>query len=349
MKISSTLKIVFAVVGVVIIISVIKAFDIYDKAFRPNVDLGNAEFTYFYIDKNDSLESVLNKLDSLEIIEEFDDFLWVVDKKAYGSKIYPGKYKITNQMTNNMLVNMLRSGNQEIVWFVLSGKIRSIEQIAEKASKSIVSSKSEIEDALTDPMLLDSLGFTSETIMGMFIPNSYQLYWYTTAEDFVFRMKKEYDKFWNSKREAAAKNLKLSKNEVITIASILSEETNKSKEMPTMAGVYINRLRIGMRLQSDPTIRFAHNNFEMRRVLKRHLTIDSPYNTYRNYGLTPGPICVPPIEAIDAVLDYETHDYLYFCAKEDFSGYHNFARTLAQHNKNAKKYHRALNKRNILN
>jgi UPF0755 protein len=182
----------------------------------------------------------------------------------------------------------------------------------------------------------------------MFIPNTYEFWWNTDAESFFKRMYKEYDRFWNHERTGRARDINFKPNEVITLASIIVNETNKEDEYRRIAGVYINRLNQGILLQADPTVKFALGNFEKQRILNSDILFDSPYNTYMYAGLPPGPISIPTVKAIDAVLRYEKHDYLYFCAKEDFSGYHNFARTLEQHNKNARSYQRELNRRKIL-
>ena len=180
----------------------------------------------------------------------------------------------------------------------------------------------------------------------MFIPNTYEMYWNSSADDFIRRMKKESDRFWKS-RDAKLARTGLSRDEATTLASIVYEETKRKDEMPVVAGVYINRLKRGMPLQADPTVKFAVGDFSIKRVLYAHLDVDSPYNTYKYSGLPPGPICMPSIAAIDAVLDYADHDYLYFCAKDDLSGAHNFAKTLADHNRNAAAYARALNRLKI--
>ena len=185
-----------------------------------------------------------------------------------------------------------------------------------------------------------------QTFMAMFIPNTYEVYWNCSVNDLLQRMKRESDRFWAS-RDAKLARCGLTRNEAITLASIVYEETKRQSEMPVVAGVYINRLRRGMPLQADPTVKFALGDFSLRRILHKHLEVDSPYNTYRVVGLPPGPICMPSIAAIDAVLNYQEHDYLYFCAKEDLSGAHNFARTLAEHNRNARAYAAALNRLKI--
>jgi UPF0755 protein len=201
---------------------------------------------------------------------------------------------------------------------------------------------------MNDNGYLQQYGFTKETILGMFVPNTYEFWWNTSADAFFERMNKEYKRFWNMERSGRANEMNFTKNEVITLASIIVNETNKEDEYRKIAGVYINRLNHGMRLQADPTVKFALGDFERKRILTKDTYIDSPYNTYMNDGLPPGPISIPSVKAIESVLKYERHDYLYFCAKEDFSGYHNFANTLDQHNKNARSYQKALNRRKIL-
>lgn len=194
---------------------------------------------------------------------------------------------------------------------------------------------------------VEKLGFDTNSVYAMFIPNSYEIYWNTSAEKFISRMNDEYQKFWNDDRKAKAKNIGLSPIQVSIMASIVDAEALHDKEMPAIAGLYMNRYNKGMRLEADPTVIYANNDFNIRRVLNKHLRKVSPYNTYLNKGLPPGPIAMPSIKAIDAVLDYSKHDYIYMCAKEDFSGYHAFASSLQQHLVNARKFQKALNERNI--
>jgi len=220
--------------------------------------------------------------------------------------------------------------------------------LAEKVSDQIEAEKDDIILLLKDDAILKHYGFNLYTIPGMFVPNTYEFWWNTDAEGFLDRMYKEYDHFWNSEKKRKAEEINLTPNQVITLASIIISETNKTDEYRRIAGVYMNRLKTGMKLQADPTVKFALNDFERQRILTRDIDVDSPYNTYKFYGLPPGPIAIPDMRAIDAVLNYERNDYLYFCAKEDFSGYHNFARTLEQHNKNARLYQRALNRQRIM-
>lgn len=194
---------------------------------------------------------------------------------------------------------------------------------------------------------IHSLGFDFETIISIFIPNTYEIYWTTDAVSLFKRMKREYDAFWNEDRMALSKAIGYNPVEVITIASIIEEETLKSSEKPIIAGVYINRLKRGIPMQACPTLKFALNDFTIKRVLYEHMEVESPYNTYKNKGLPPGPVRVPDARSIDAVLNYQKHSYLYFCAKEDFSGEHYFSKTLKQHNAYAQRYHKALNKQKI--
>ncbi|NJM16447.1 MAG: endolytic transglycosylase MltG [Bacteroidales bacterium] len=201
--------------------------------------------------------------------------------------------------------------------------------------------------AFRDTALVDSLGFNAQTFPAMFIPNTYELYWTVTAKGFIVRMHKEYQQFWDRNRTEKLQRSGLSQLEVSALAAIVDEETRFNSEKPRVAGVYVNRLKKGMKLQADPTVKFAVGNFNIKRVLHAHLAVASPYNTYKNYGLPPGPIRIPSIAGIDAVLNYEKHEYIYFCANADFSGKHAFAKTLAQHNANAAKYRRALNRNKI--
>jgi UPF0755 protein len=249
-------------------------------------------------------------------------------------------------MTNNEIINKLRSGRQDPVR-VTFNKIRTLEQFADHISDQIEVDAGKLLLLMNTRAIQDKYGFNEYTIKCMFIPNTYEFYWNTSEERFLERMFKEYNKFWNAERTIKATKMNMSKEQIITLASIVEEETQRNTEKSTVAGVYMNRLRIGMRLQADPTIIYAVGDFNIKRVLKKHYEIDSPYNTYLNAGLPPGPICIPEISTIDAVLSYEKNDYLYFCAKSDFSGYHSFAKTLEQHNRNAYLYRRELNKRKI--
>lgn len=252
-----------------------------------------------------------------------------------------GRYELKAGMTYSKLINMLKSGNQSPVK-VTFNNIRTLDRLAGAVSKRMEFDSVTLLKYLESDSVAASYGYTPATFMAMFIPNTYELYWNATPTEFLNRMQKESDRFWTS-RDAKLARTGLSRVEVITLASIVYEETKFKNEMPRVAGVYMNRLRKGMPLQADPTVKFAVNDFTLKRVLLKHLNTDSPYNTYKNAGLPPGPISMPSIDAIDAVLNYEENEYFYFCAKDDLSGVHVFAATLDEHNKNARCYVQALN------
>jgi UPF0755 protein len=319
-------------------------YKFYKYFYAPNVQIAKTGF--LYIPTGYNINDVFNIIEKQNIVADIGTFKRAANFLKY-SKAKPGRYKITNGMSNKSLISMLRSGNQTAVKITFSGNIRSNEKIASIASRYIETDSASILRALNDNTFLSKFGFDSKTVLGMFIPNTYEIFWNTSADEFIERMYKEYQKFWNDNRKSKLQQIELTQHEVNVLASIIAEETNQSGEMSTMAGVYINRIKSGIPLQADPTVKFAVGDFSIRRVLNKHTEYDSPYNTYKYKGLPPSPICVPSIAAIDAVLNYEHHNYYYFCAKDDFSGKHVFAKTLAQHSANARAYQQALNRRNI--
>ncbi len=342
-----TIRYIIYVILVVFAIAAIQLGRMYQHIFSPNIKTpGNKDF-FLYIPTGSDYDDVIAMLEKNKLISDGKTFTWAAEKKKYQDNVHPGRYKIRNNMSNNELLNILRAGLQEPVNLVIN-MARTPRELAEKVSKQIEPGPDELHSLMNDEMFTDKYGFNRQTIIGMFLPNTYEFWWNTSAEGFFDRMHKEYERFWTRERSALLKEMNMTRNEVITLASIIINETNKSDEYRRIAGVYINRLNSGMRLQADPTVKFALGKFEKQRILKKDTYVDSPYNTYLYAGLPPGPISIPTISAIDAVLRYEKHDYLYFCAKEDFSGYHNFARTLAQHNKNARLYQSALNRRRIM-
>ena len=258
----------------------------------------------------------------------------------------PGHYVLKHGMSVIEIARMLKLGLQTPVRVTINN-VRIPAQLAQKLARQIDADSTAIMQALTSEELAAEVGFDSVTLFSMFIPDSYEFYWTVTPGEFVRRMKREYDRFWTSERDVKRKRSGLSRLEVMTLASIVYEETRKSDEMPRVAGVYVNRLKKGIKLQADPTVKYAMQDFGLRRILYRHLKYDSPYNTYVNEGLPPSPICMPGKNAIDAVLNYEKHDYIFFCARPEFDGYHNFAKTLREHNKNARAYSDELNRRKI--
>ncbi|HRH39155.1 MAG TPA: endolytic transglycosylase MltG, partial [Flavobacteriales bacterium] len=264
----------------------------------------------------------------------------------YTDHIKPGRYRVDRGMSMNDLVNMLRSGDQEAVRITFSN-VDHLPELAGRLSRKLEPDSIAFLQAFLDPALQQEAGLNNETIISLFIPNTYDFWWNTTPKRFIERMRAEHDTFWNKDRRAKAADRKLSVAEVATLASIVQAETRKAVDAPDIAGVYLNRLRIGMPLQADPTLLFALGVDSVNRVLNQDKQVVSPYNTYKNKGLPPGPISMPEPRFIDAVLEAPKSDYLYFCARADLSGYTDFARTYEQHLVNARRYQRALNERGI--
>jgi len=344
-KTKKILTILLVIFVLAIIAGGYTAYHFYSYIYAPNTIVKSSQ-VYLKIPTGSGFNDVLNLLNSQHLLKNSKSFVWVAEKKGYTEKIKPGCYIIKPEMSNNELVNLLRSGKQTAMK-VTFNNIRNLPQLAGKIGEVLESDSASIAAYLTNSALIDSLGFSSKTFIAMFIPNTYEFYWNTSPEKFVSRMHDEYRSFWTADRKRKAEAIGLTPVEVSTLASIVEMETQKLDEKARIAGVYLNRLEIGMLLQADPTVIYAVGDFSIRRVLRKHTEFDSPYNTYKYIGLPPGPICMPSVSSIDAVLNYEMHDYLYFCAKEDFSGYHNFAKSLSQHNANARRFQRALNDRNI--
>jgi UPF0755 protein len=343
----SLIRTILYAIIVILMLAGLKFASVYQKAFKPNIQTPHGDIYYLHVYTGSTYQEVLDTLYTHKLIRNKKSFEWISDKKKFNSHIHPGRYRVTNNMSNNAFINMLRAGMQEPVQLVIN-TARTPADLALRLSVQIEPSQAMLNRLMNDETYLKQFGFNRQTILGMFIPNTYEFWWNTSVDDFFKRMYREYNKFWNGERIKKAGDMHLDPNGVITLASILINESNKEDEYRRIAGVYINRLNSGMRLQADPTVKFALGDFERTRILRKDIQVDSPYNTYQHDGLPPGPISLPSIHAIDAVLNYERHDYLFFCAKEDFSGYHNFARTIAQHNKNARSYQKALNRRNIL-
>lgn len=338
--------IILLVVTLLLLIALLAGLRYQKAIFGVNVNTGLQEKADLYIPSNPTFDEVVELLTLSDVVVNIKNFKWLAHKKGYTSNPKGGRYVLTNGMTNNELVNLLRSGNQTPV-NVTFNNIRTVEELAAQLAQKLEPDSAQFLNVLKDSELLHSLGFKNETILAMIIPNTYELFWTTTPEGFLKRMKQEHDRFWNESRTQKAQEIRLSPLEVAILASIVDEETIKADEKPVVAGLYLNRLDRGMRLQADPTIKFVLGDFTISRVLSRDLKIDSPYNTYLYAGLPPGPIRMPSISGIDAVLNHEKHGYLYMCAKDDFSGYHNFAKTLHQHNQNAAKYRQALRRLRI--
>ena len=341
---AGTVKKTIIILALILLVTLaITGVNYYWKFFRPNVT-GNVE--YLYIRTGSGFRDVYEEIRKDGALEDTAAFLWAAEKMLYVKRVKPGKYRLREGMNNRKLINMLAAGLQEPVTLSFRN-LRLKQQFAGFVAKKIEPDSTAIIHLLDSANFVNRYGFTTDNVYTMFLPNSYKIYWNVSPERFFERLYENYEKFWNEDRTRKAIDLGLSKIQVSILASIVDAEALRDDEMPTIAGLYLNRLRIGMRLESDPTVIFALNDFSIRRVLSRDLRVASPYNTYLYAGLPPGPIMMPSINAIDAVLEYEKNNYIYMCAKEDFSGYHNFATNVAEHNANAQRFREALNRRNI--
>ena len=337
---------VLLVLSILLIFALAFGYWLYKTIMSPNVQTADGKNIELFIPTGSDYNQLKAILADAHFIVNEKSFNWVANKKELPDNIHPGHYVVKNGMSNNQLVNMLRGGLQTPVK-VTFNNIRDVNMLAGRIATQIEADSTSISSLLHNQDYINQLGFNKYTIPALFLPDTYEFYWNTDAEGFVVRMFQEYNKFCTEERKQQAKSKGLTPIQVSTLASIVNKETNMSDEMPRVAGVYLNRLKNNWLLQADPTLVFAWNDFTIKRVLDRHKEIESPYNTYKYPGLPPGPICVPSITAVKAVLNAEDHHYFYFCAKEDFSGYHNFAKTLAEHNRNAVKCQQALNQRGI--
>lgn len=339
-------RVVFVIFALLLILAGVATWKSYSVLIDPNVYTGSEPEAYINIPTGSNFEDVKKILYDNKLINSKTNFEIVAKLRKYDISVKPGRYRLTDDMGNLDLIRMLRSGNQAPVK-VIFNNVRTPEQLAGRISAQIEADSASIISLINNLEYLDSLGVTRNSIFTILIPNTYEFYWNTNAKTFLERMKRESEKFWQGSRDKRLEIINLNRHEVITLASIIEKETNMNDEKARVAGVYMNRLKNGWLLEADPTLVFAHGDFEIKRVLNVHKEIESPYNTYKNKGLPPGPICLPSITSIDAVLNYEQHDYMFFCASDDFSGYHSFAKTLEQHGVNARRYRAALDRRNI--
>ncbi len=316
----------------------------YQIFFSKNFLIGR-EDSEIYIEKNTNFEKLIAQLRVDGVINDVTSFGFVARYMKYRDNVKAGRYILRANMSNVDAVRALRGSQIPIT--LTFNNVRTKKDLAGKLCKTMPMDSIKIFDMLNNVAIAKKYSLDTTTIMTMFLPNSYEIYWTATEEEVFDRMHKEYLRFWNQTRKDKAQKISLSPTQVIILASIVEAESKLAKEQPTVAGVYINRLNSNTPLQADPTVVFATGDFSIKRVLNSHLAIDSPYNTYKYTGLPPGAINLPSIQAIEAVLNYEKHKYIYFCAKEDFSGGHNFAVTLSEHNANAAKYRSALDRMNI--
>lgn len=310
--------------------------------FSQTFPTGNT--TYIYVDTDDNTDSVQVKISKAACPNTTVGFNLLTAVTDY--QVRTGRYAIEPDDNILAVYRKLKRGQQEAVSLALPS-VRTMDRLAAVLGHKLMLDSATLASSFADTAFCSTYGYTPETLPCLFIPNTYQVYWDASLPKFMARMQNEHERFWNDERRQKAEEAGLTPNEVMTLASIVDEETANNDEKPMVAGMYINRLKNDMPLQADPTVKFALKDFALRRIYHNHLLTPSPYNTYRNTGLPPGPIRIPSIAGIDAVLNHVKHDYLYMCAKEDFSGTHNFARTYAEHLANAARYSAALNKRGI--
>lgn len=322
------------------------SFYLWQVAKSPNLNVDGEEAFVLYIPKGATYEQVVDSLHEHKIIHDEIAFQFLTKWMEYRERVKPGRYEIPPNSGNREIIGKLRLGAEDAVRLTFNN-VRLKEDLIEKIGTKLAFDNQELLKLLNDDATCEEFGFSTENIMCMFLPDTYFVYWTLTPKEFMERMKYEYDKYWNEERLAKADAIGMSPIDVGIMASIVQSETSKKDEQPRVAGLYINRIRQRIPLQADPTVKFALKDFGIRRVLNVHLQVDSPYNTYRNLGLPPGPIALPEPNALTAVLDHEDHDYLYMCAKADFSGYHAFATDLSGHLRNARAYQQELNRRGV--
>ncbi len=335
----------FIIIGSMMLVSF--SFYAYQVVYTPNV-LVDATDRIVLIPSDATFDEVRDRLYEEGYVNDLLSFSMLAKLMKYDQYMKPGRYQLQANMSNIQAIRLLRSGQQEPV-HVTFNNVRLKPELAERLCENVEADEHQLLALLNDENFVKKYGFTTENILTMFLPNTYEFYWTTSAEELFERFYQEYKGFWGERRVAQADSLNMNPKEVIILASIVESETNKPDEAPKVAGLYLNRLQRNIALQADPTLVYATGDFTIKRVLNKHKEIDSPYNTYKYIGLPPGPIRVPSINAIDAVLNYEDHNYLYMCAKEDFSGYHNFATNLTAHLANARRYQRALSQAGIYN
>jgi len=336
MKVTKRL-IIFLVLS---ILGISFSFYAYQIVYTRNI-LVDREDRLFIIEDGSDFKAIQKNLHEGHYVNDLISFSFLARITGYDKQLKPGRYVLKRDMTNLEALKVMRSGKQEPVKITFNN-VRLISELAERITKNLGMKHEEFEAALIKFAMNNPYGFTKENIISMFIPNTYEVYYNVSPENLIARMHDEYDKFWDVTRKQKAVAMGLTPLEVSTLASIVQAETIKAAEAPIIAGLYLNRLKKGIALQADPTLVFAVGDFTLKRVLNEHKEIDSPYNTYRYPGLPPGPINMPKIRSLDAVLNYTPSNYYYMCAKEDFSGNHNFTNSYDEHMRNAARYQRAL-------
>lgn len=340
-------KLILSILLILLISGGIVGYLAYKSIYRSYVNLEGKKSLIIYIPTGSDFNDVLAVLDENNVLTDKAGFEFLAEKKKYKDAIKPGKYRVLAKMNNNALINLLKAGIQEPVEFTFDG-IYTKEQLVSRVFRRIEADSLSLINAMNDNLYLAKYGFNRDNVQAFFIPTTYKFYWNTSVDEFFTAMAKEYRKFWTAERKKKAKAIGLTQAEVATLASIVqAEQCCDAAEQRVIAGLYMNRLKQGMLLQADPTVIFALGDFKIQRVTLEQTKIDLPHNTYVYKGLPPGPIGFARTSAIDAVLNYQHNDYIFMCAKEDFSGKHYFTKSYEQHCLNAKKYREALNQQGI--
>ena len=333
---------------VVILILAAAGYLVYQKFIAGAIHLKDKNYTYIFIESNDTFEDVINDINSEKIIDNLEAFEWLAKKMELDKNIHPGKYRINNGMTKRQIINLIKYNKQEKIKLTFNSQIHNLDEFVIYVSDKLELNEDELENYITDEEKLNKdFQLDPENCFGMVIPGTYEVSWAIRGDDFFDLLKEKYNSVWTEKRKAQAKKIGFSVSEIHTLASITQSESGIESEQEKIASVYINRLNKGMLLQADPTLKFANKNFDAQRVLDADKEINSPYNTYKYKGLPPGPICLVYTQAIDAVLNYTKHNFIFFCAKPSLNGFSDFSVTYEQHQKFANAYQRAMDKRGI--
>lgn len=340
------MKLFIKIATALLIIGCIGGYVAYQTIWGQNLN-AEADNHILYIPNNATLENLTDSLTTHNIVKSVPSFQRTARLMSYDhGSIKPGRYDLSNRLSNRSIIQKLRLGDQDAIDLIINNG-RTLQEVCDNIAEQLPLSSIVLFDYFTDPELLNQWNTDQRNIVGKILPDTYKVFWNITPEKLGDKLSREYDKFWNAERLNKLKDIGLTASEAVTLASIVQKETNQDIEKPTVAGVYLNRLKRGMLLQADPTVVFATGKFDLKRVLNKHLRHDSPYNTYMYAGLPPGPICMPSKPSIDAVLNAEQHKFLYFCAKPDYSGLHDFSKNLVQHNTFANKYRRWLSSQGI--
>ncbi|MCB0819965.1 MAG: endolytic transglycosylase MltG [Bacteroidetes bacterium] len=339
-------RVLLLIAAILTLSATISFYWFYKRVFAVNLRLDGNKKEFVYIRTGSDINDVVNALTESGWLIDKSSFIWLSEFMKYDERILPGRYQLEGSMSNLDLVRQLRSGKQVPVNLTFRS-MRTKEQLAGRVGRILEADSLSLINLMNDSGFMRQFGLNPEQALCLFLPDTYEFYWNTDASTFIRKMAEQYNAFWTEDRLKKAESAGLSKTDVQILASIIVQESNMRDEWPVIAGVYINRLKIGLPLQADPTVKFALGDFELKRVRKYHTTVDSPYNTYKYKGLPPGPIYMAGKQSMDAVLNYQRHNYLYFCARPDRSGYHTFTKSYTEHLRVAGKYHRSLNARGI--